>query len=255
MKYFVLLVLLVTLTGTYFLWPGTKELDPQDFNSALLSTQNKVLIDLRSAKDFSEGHIPGAVNVDAAWPTFKWRIDELDTACPVFLYCRNGERSAREAAYLRSKGFISITILRGGFQQWQADRFEVTPAEIIPPAELTYMEFSRMLDLEHLVIVDFYIPWDKNCRQQEPVIDDLATTFKGSVKIFRINIDTYKHLATEMGIETIPTLQFYENGNLVETIEGVTSREFIEGQFTLREYTVMNDPTKNENREVSYISK
>jgi thioredoxin 1 len=240
MKRFILfsLFVLVAVSGTYFMWPATTELDPQDFSEALEAPGNKILIDLRSEKEYACGHIPGAVNFDSAWPTFKWRIAELDTTCPVFLYCQNGERSARAAAYLRSKGFISVTTLNGGLAQWQSERYTVTPPQMIPPSELTFKEFSRLMDLEHLVIVEFYLPGDKNCQSQTPILDNLAIEYKGKIKLFRLNIDTYKYLATELGIETVPTLQFYENGNLTETIEGFTSRECIEGQFTLNEYVI-----------------
>jgi thioredoxin 1 len=238
MKYLIITVLLVT-TGMYVLWPGTKELEPQEFAEALEHTPNAVLIDVRSSRDFSKGHISGATNIDTGWPTYKWRVAELDTTLHVFLYCQDGGRSTGAAAYMRSKGFVSVTVLKGGLKRWLGEGYALTPEELIAPLELTFGDFSRMLDLEHLVIVDFYLPGDRNCRKIEPVLDEISSDYHGKIKILRIDIDRYKHLATEMGIESVPTLQFYENGNLCATIEGVNGRDRIEGEFRLREYVVM----------------
>ncbi|ASS50409.1 MAG: hypothetical protein A3D31_12645 [Candidatus Fluviicola riflensis] len=250
MKYASITFLVVIGAGTFFLWPETMELEPQEFSEALQSQKNEILIDLRSEKEFSEGHIPGATNFDWKSPTWKWRIDELDSTCPVFIYCQKGERSARAVAYLSTKGFQSVTLLKDGLVRWSNEKYPLTPQELWPPEELTLKEFSWMLDLEHLVIVDFYLPGDKNCRAIETTLDELAITYSGSIKILRINIDRYKHLATEMGIESVPILHFYENGNLAGQIEGVNGKDRIESEFDLKEYTITAGSSKKQKRPI-----
>jgi rhodanese-related sulfurtransferase len=236
MKYVTITLFFAAVTGMYFLWPEPTELEPQEFAGALEKTPNNLLIDLRPSRDFSKGHISGATNVDSGWPTYKWRIAELDTSLQIFLYCQNGERSAKTAAYMRSQGFGFITVLKGGLKSWLSKEYTLTPEELVPPSELTFEHFSRMLDLEHLVVVDFYLPGDKHCREMAASLDELAIDYGGKIKMLRIDIDLYKHLATEMGIESVPTLQFYENGNLIKSIEGVHDKDRIEDAFRLKEY-------------------
>jgi len=232
----VIAVFLVLFGTTIFLMlPEDNGLEPQEFADALKSKGEKTLIDLRSSDDFSKGHISGAVNIDYDSPTFNWRIAELDSMLPVFMYCQNGERSKKALSYLESKGFQSVTLLNGGLTQWISNKQILTPEELIPPTELKFEDFCRMLELEHFVIVEFYLPGNNDCRKVESALDELALTYEGKIKILRVDIDTYKYLATEMGIETVPTLQFYENGNLSGTIEGVSGKERIDADFQLKE--------------------
>lgn len=235
----VIAILLVVGAGIYFSLPEKNELTPKEFAEALKSGGTKILIDLRSDHDFSKGHIPGATNIDSNWPTYEWRIAELDTDQPVFIYCQNGEQSRKSAAYLKSQRFHSVTVLKGGLKQWLKDGFIQTPEELIPPSELTFKDFTRILELEHLVIVAFYLPGDRNCRAIGAILDELALSYNGTVKILRINIDNYNYLANEIGIEYVPTLQFYENGNLCGTIEGAISIDRIDDAFRLKEYSSM----------------
>lgn len=213
----------------------TGELKSKEFAEAVKCGENNILIDLRSDSDFRKGHISGATNIDYEWPTYEWRITDLDTSQNVFIYCQNGIRSEKTVTYLKSKGFTSVTILNGGLEKWLLAGYTLTPEELMPPSELTFNDFSQMLDLEHLVLVCFYLPGDINCRKIEPVLDELALTYSGKLKILRIDIDTYKYLATELGIEFVPTLQFYENGNLCATIKGVYRKERIDEDLQLKE--------------------
>lgn len=236
------IVALIIVAGTsiYFLLPQTDGLNPKEFAEALKSDKDKILLDLRSATDFAGGHLLGATNIDYSLSNFEWRISELDTKKRIFIYCQNGDRSKETLAYLKSQGYHSVTVLDGGLNQWLSAGYVVTPEELIPPTELTFDDFSRMLDLEHLVIVEFYLQGDSNCQTVSAALDELALVYKGKIKILRIDIDTYKYLATEMGIDLVPTLHFYENGNLNGTIQGVHRKEYIDEDFQLKENSTAN---------------
>lgn len=247
------IVALLLLAGTsiYFFLPQTDGLNPKEFAEALKSDKDKILLDLRSATDFAKGHLLGATNIDCNLSNFKWRIGGLDTQKQVFIYCQNGDQSTETLAYLKSRGYHSVTLLDGGLNQWLDAGYPVTPEELIPPSELTFTDFSRMLDLEHLVIVVFYLPGDTNCQTVSFALDELALIYKGKIKILRIDIDTYKYLATEMGIDLVPTLQFYENGNLNGTIQGVHRKEYIDEDFQLKENSVTSFSPKQKDNEYS----
>lgn len=236
MKQLVFLGLVASAFGTWLLWPGAEELDARAFADKLATTENALLIDVRTSEEFAAGHIPGALNISYNSPAFRWRIDELDTSSPVFLYCAAGSRSLKAGEYATSKNFASVVLLSGGFTAWQKEKLQQTPPELVPPAELTEATYSRFLDLEHLVIVYFYLPWDKNCRKTGAVLDELAIAYKGKIHVLRIDIDTYKYLATEMGMEAVPVFRFYENGNLTGTLEGPATAAAIEERFKLQEY-------------------
>jgi len=241
MKQFGIIIIAISALVLYQFSGGPAPLTPKEFKAALIKSPKALLIDLRTEKEFTAGHLQGAMNIDCNRQSYKWRVEELDTTVPVFLYCEDGKQSREAALFFRYSGFNVTYELKGGFLQWISEGMTVTPAEIVLPKELTLVEFSRILDLEHYVIVDYYIPWDINCRKMEPVIDELAIKYGAKLKIIRINTDKYKYLATEQGIEVLPTYQFFENGNLTLTLEGITKRSVFERQLEGNEYAVLND--------------
>lgn len=87
----------------------------EDINQGILlykSTPNAVLIDLRDAEDYAEGHIPGAVNLLPE--TIRERIGMIaqkDT--PIFLYCYGGMRSYQAEALLQARGYANVSSIGG----------------------------------------------------------------------------------------------------------------------------------------------
>jgi phage shock protein E len=72
---------------------------------------DSMIIDVRSAEEFSTGHLQGAVNIDVNGPTFDSIISGLDPNGSYLLYCRSGNRSAVAAERMRQAGIVNITDL------------------------------------------------------------------------------------------------------------------------------------------------
>ena len=84
------------------------------------------LLDVRTAAEFAEGHIAGAVNIDMHQSDFKQRAMELfDRSRPLLIYCRSGRRSMAAASVLATVGFRLIN-LKGGIIGWEQARMPVT---------------------------------------------------------------------------------------------------------------------------------
>lgn len=79
------------------------------------------LVDVRTAEEFAEGHIPGAVNMDVNGVAFDAQIATLDTDRPVALYCRSGRRSKVAAEKVAKAGF-EVVELDGGILSWTGDK-------------------------------------------------------------------------------------------------------------------------------------
>lgn len=78
-------------------------------------------------------------------------------------------------------------------------------------------------------IVDFWAPWCGPCRMIGPTIEELAKEFDGKVKICKVNTDEQNNIAKDHGIRSIPTIQFYKDGNKVDEWVGAQSKaRFIE---------------------------
>ena len=77
------------------------------------------LVDVRTAAEFNEGAINGAINIDYfEQDVFDQKFDKLDKDQPVYLYCRSGNRSQKAAAKLETLGFKKIYDLKGGYMSW-----------------------------------------------------------------------------------------------------------------------------------------
>ena len=78
------------------------------------------LVDVRTAEEYANGHIPNAVNVDIYQPDFAKQIAKLDKKQTVALYCRSGRRSKSAAEQAVKLGF-KVVELDGGILSWQGE--------------------------------------------------------------------------------------------------------------------------------------
>jgi thioredoxin 1 len=79
---------------------------------------------------------------------------------------------------------------------------------------------SEVLKSESAVLVDFWAPWCGPCRQIAPMIDELAAE-NPSISIGKVNIDENPGVAQKFGINSIPTLLLFKNGEISESFVGV----------------------------------
>ena len=94
--------------------------------AVLMNDPNVVVLDVRSAEEFKEGHIEGAVNIDQAPDNF---IEKAKAALPIdktiAVYCRSGKRSANAAGKLAAQGYKCMN-LKGGILAWKGAKMPVT---------------------------------------------------------------------------------------------------------------------------------
>lgn len=81
-----------------------------------------ILVDVRTAKEFSQGHLSQAINIDVKDNYFEQKMEQFDKNQPVYLYCRSGKRSLQAAQKLEKLGFKNIYNLEGGFLRWEQKR-------------------------------------------------------------------------------------------------------------------------------------
>jgi len=83
---------------------------------------------------------------------------------------------------------------------------------------------SEVLEASEPVLVDFWAPWCGPCRKLAPMIDELASEYSGVAKVGKVNIDDNQQSAMEYGIEAIPTILIFRNGQPVQKFQGIPAK-------------------------------
>ena len=92
----------------------------------LMNNDDAVVLDVREASDFSNGHIKSAKNVPMS--SFQNQIDSLaeHKDKPVLAYCRSGNVSGKACRILKHSGFTKVHNLAGGILSWQDANLPLT---------------------------------------------------------------------------------------------------------------------------------
>lgn len=75
------------------------------------------------------------------------------------------------------------------------------------------------------VLVDLWAAWCGPCRLIAPVVEELAGTYAGKVKMGKVNVDDYPQLAAQFRVMNIPTLLLFKGGQEVDRIVGVVPKQ------------------------------
>jgi thioredoxin 1 len=95
--------------------------------------------------------------------------------------------------------------------------------------ELTDSNFdNEALKSDKPVLVDFWAPWCAPCRMVGPIIEELAGTYSGKVKVGKLNTDDNPGVASRYGIMSIPTILLFKSGEVVDRIVGAVSKKDFE---------------------------
>ncbi len=94
-------------------------LEFKEFKSLLRSKRHVKLIDVSTANEYKELHIPGSVNIDITTTTFSERLDLFDRNGIYFIYCRNGIHSESVLRIMEDMGFRQVYALISGLNAWK----------------------------------------------------------------------------------------------------------------------------------------
>ncbi|WP_442266528.1 rhodanese-like domain-containing protein [Tenacibaculum sp. ZS6-P6] len=86
-----------------------------------ISKEDIQLIDVRTSKEFNQGHITNAKSLDYFSSSFKTELNKLNKEKPIYLYCRSGKRSGKASEICNELGFKKIYDLNGGYLAWSKE--------------------------------------------------------------------------------------------------------------------------------------
>ena len=87
---------------------------------------------------------------------------------------------------------------------------------------------KEVLQSELPVLVDFYADWCGPCKMMAPIVESLAESFDGKVKVGKLNIDEEMDIAQKYRVMSIPTFIVFKGGQALETSVGAMSKDDLE---------------------------
>ncbi len=78
------------------------------------------------------------------------------------------------------------------------------------------------------VLVDFWAQWCGPCRALAPIVDELAVSYAGKLKVMKMDVDRNAATPARYGIRGIPALLLFKDGKVAEQIVGFVPKETID---------------------------
>jgi thioredoxin 1 len=101
--------------------------------------------------------------------------------------------------------------------------------------EITDANFDEVvIGSDKPVLVDFWAVWCGPCRMVGPVVEELSNDFAGRAVVGKVDVDANPGISMRFGIRNIPTLLFFQNGEVVDKHDGAAPKHVLKEKLEAR---------------------
>ena len=98
-----------------------------------------------------------------------------------------------------------------------------------PAVHVSDASFATEIEqADGLVLVDFWASWCGPCQIVAPILDQLAGEYAGKAKVAKVDVDANQRTAMRFNVRSIPSILFFKDGQLVDTVVGAVPKPVLE---------------------------
>ena len=92
---------------------------------------------------------------------------------------------------------------------------------------------KEVLESELPVLVDFWAPWCMPCKMMSPILDELAFSMEGKIKVAKVNTEDPQNqeLAAQYQIQSIPNMKLFKKDEVIGEFIGMRSKDVLEKEI------------------------
>lgn len=102
-------------------------------------------------------------------------------------------------------------------------------------------KFKSIIKSERPVLVDFYADWCQPCKEVSPILKEIKSTFRESIRIIKVDVDKNPFIASHYQVKSIPTLILFKQGTVQWTSVGLVEKSMLASvisRYVIRKKTV-----------------
>jgi thioredoxin 1 len=104
------------------------------------------------------------------------------------------------------------------------------------PLEITDDNFGDEIESSvGLAMVDFWAEWCGPCRLVGPIVEELAVEYAETVKVGKLDVDANPGTAFRFNVRSIPSILFFKDGQLIDTVVGALPKSALEAKIAQHE--------------------
>ena len=84
--------------------------------------------------------------------------------------------------------------------------------------------FKDVISGDQLVLVDFFATWCQPCKMMHPILEQAKEVLGDRIRIIKVDVDKYGVTANQYGIQSVPTLMLFRQGEVLWITSGIVQK-------------------------------